>query len=55
MGSNQFAHIEASAPVQVYQFAKTTANRNTDEADPAMMVSSRLLVYYGCVVYILIG
>lgn len=43
VGSTQYAHIKSSRPVQVFQYVKTTGNKDTDNADPAMMVKLEII------------
>lgn len=38
VGSTQYSHIVAKRPIQVFQIVKTTGNKDTDNADPALMV-----------------
>ena len=44
ISSQAYAHIQANRPVQVYQYVKTTANKDTDNADPAMMVNLNIFL-----------
>ena len=40
IGTFEYSHIKATKPVQVFQYVKTSENRNEDPADPAMMVKA---------------